>query len=585
MNLFSKSSFSLMNKIMFAFMAYFMMILIVFSVLILVIENGQIKSLSNEYTRTISNEKAAAISIWLDERVSNIKLLAATSEVQSFEAKRYLPLLENILSNSDGIYGRYYVINEAMEMVDTLGIKKDLSDDQDVIATMKNAESVIITQAVYDETLHQPTFRVMVPIIVDGKVKGVIGSTVLLKELGSMVEFASINDKGYVWIVDNNGMVITHKDDHKVLKFNINEADNEGYSGLIRLSESMQLEDEGVGIFKDDLGNKEYVTFSRIKSSPNWELLITMYASNINTRVFNLMRYLVLLFIILSGISIIVSYMLAKDITTSIKTLIEVMRKFTSGIKGIRAKVEGKDEIGILSESFNAMADTIVAHTENVEELIKERTQTLAELNYQIVSRNKELGTMNEELEKTNNKLHELASIDMLTGLYNRHQFQRELQKTIELVNTEDEKNFALLFIDLDNFKYYNDTFSHEIGDFLLQEVAGILTANVRDNDLVGRYGGDEFVILLREGDYQVAKTIAERMHTAILSKEGFKKELAKKLSADVKIMGKNKLSSSIGIVNYMKSLNISTAEDLLALADETMYKAKKSGKSRVVVN
>lgn len=181
-----------------------------------------------------------------------------------------------------------------------------------------------------------------------------------------------------------------------------------------------------------------------------------------------------------------------------------------------------------MASSFNAMADTIVAHTDNLEEMIKERTQVLADLNYQIVSRNKELGTMNEELEKTNNKLHELASTDMLTGLYNRHQFQRDLQKTMELVNVGDEQNFSLLFIDLDNFKYYNDTFSHEIGDFLLQEVAKILQENVRENDIVGRYGGDEFVIMLRQGNYDIAKAIAERMHAAILGRDGFKKELAK---------------------------------------------------------
>jgi diguanylate cyclase (GGDEF)-like protein len=280
-----------------------------------------------------------------------------------------------------------------------------------------------------------------------------------------------------------------------------------------------------------------------------------------------------------------VTYLLAKDITDAIKRLIEVMNKFTSGVKGIRAKVETKDEIGMLSQSFNAMADTIVAHTDNVEQLIKERTQILADLNYQIVSRNKELGTMNEELEKTNDKLHELASTDMLTGLYNRYQFVRELQRTIELVNLEDEQNFSLLFIDLDNFKEYNDTFGHEIGDFLLIEVAKILRVNVRENDIIGRYGGDEFVIMLRQGTYDIAKAIAERIHGAILGHDGFKKELSKKLNGEVKIMGKNKLSSSIGIVNYMKSMKITKAEDLLVIADETMYKAKKAGKSRVVVN
>ncbi|PKM54146.1 conserved protein of unknown function [Petrocella atlantisensis] len=585
MNLFNKYNLSLMNKIIIAFVAYFVMILITFSLIVVLIDRGQVLSISNEFSSTIATDKAKTVELWLNEKVTNVSTLALTSEVQSMNHEAFLPLLESALVNKEGIYGRYFIIDEQGILVDTLGIRKNLAEDPEYQKIMTGEVPVVVAKSSYDDTFKQPTFRIMVPIEVDGKVQGLLGTTVLLKDLSQLISSTVIQETGYAWVVDEYGQVISHKDTNQVLNMDITSDENTDYEGLVSLSEQMKTSNEGMATFTNPQGEKNYVTYESIPGSPGWHVIITLYASSVYKTLRELFVYMTVLVVVLGLISYLVTYLLAKDITDSVKRLIGVMNKFTSGVKGIRAKVESQDEIGMLSQSFNAMADTIVAHTDNVEELIKERTQILADLNYQIVSRNKELGTMNEELEKTNDKLHELASTDMLTGLYNRHQFVRELQRTIELVNVEDEQNFSLLFIDLDNFKQYNDTFGHEIGDFLLIEVAKILRENVRENDIIGRYGGDEFVIMLRQGTYDIAKAIAERIHGAILGHDGFKKELSKKLSGEIKIMGKNKLSSSIGIVNYMKSMKITKAEDLLAIADETMYKAKKAGKSRVVVN
>jgi len=584
MNLFNKYNLSLMNKIIIAFVAYFVMILIAFSVIVILIDRGQVLSISNDFSSSIATDKAKTVELWLNEKVRNVSMLALTSEVQSMNQEAYLPLLESALSNNEGIYGRYFIMDDQGILVDTLGIRKNLAEDPEYKKTMAGQTPVVIAKPSYDDTFKQPTLRIMVPIEVNGKVQGVLGTTVLLKDLSQLISSTTIQETGFAWVVDEHGQVISHKDTNLVL-MDISSDGNVGYEGMQSLSEEMKVNHQGIATFTNPQGEKNYVTYEKIPGAYGWHVVINLYASSVYKTLRELFVYMTVLVVVLGFITYFVSYLLAKDITDAIKRLIEVMNKFTGGVKGIRAKVETKDEIGMLSQSFNAMADTIVAHTDNVEELIKERTQILADLNYQILSRNKELGTMNEELEKTNDKLHELASTDMLTGLYNRHQFVRELQKTIELVNVDDEQNFSLLFIDLDNFKQYNDTFGHEIGDFLLIEVAKILRENVRENDIVGRYGGDEFVIMLRQGTYEIAKAIAERIHGAILGHDGFKKELSMKLGGEVKIMGKNKLSSSIGIVNYMKSMKITKAEDLLVIADETMYKAKKAGKSRVVVN
>jgi len=565
------------------FVAYIGAILLIFSSVVFFIERGYAENISEAYGKNLVAEKSRHVSLWLEERIKDITTLALTETVGSLESTQYLPFLKEAIEQDELLYGRYFVVDLEGNSMDTLGLSETISKDQGYKKIINNQAPMVITTPSEDEIFKQPTFKILVPIKKDNQVIGVMGATVLLEALSQVISLEELETDGFTWMVDDQEQIISHRKGG--LKMILTTPEDEDYQPMASFIESMATKQADFAYYKDASGQKTYVLATEIEAVPEWKILVSLYAPAIYQKSNQLIKGMVMIVIILLILSVGMAYFLAKQVTNPIVQLIEVMKKFTSGIKGIRAKIESKDEIGALSNAFNAMADTIVAHTENLEELIQERTQVLADLNHQIISRNKELGTMNTALEKTNNQLHELASTDMLTGLYNRHQFQRDLQKTIDLVNVGDEQNFSILFIDLDNFKYYNDTFSHEVGDFLLQEVAGILKSNVRENDMVGRYGGDEFVILLRQGTYEIAKEIAERMHKTILEQDGFKKVLAKKLNASVKIMGKNKLSCSIGIVNYMKSLKITKAEDLLAKADATMYKAKKAGKSRVVVD
>lgn len=584
MNLLSKSNLSLMKKIVLAFVAYISMILIVFSIIVVMIDRSQVKSISDGYSEDLLEAKNFIVSQWVQERIKDIEVLALTDEVKSMDTTIAINLLKEAVDHHDQLYWRFYIVDIEGNKYDTLGIQSKVTDSFDFTQHKTEGYEVIITEPIIDATFNYPSIEILVPIESEGQVIGILGSTVRLKDLNKLVSKSTVGGSGYSWILDGDARIVSHIDEDMITKEILNEDPEAEFSELQSLVAEFLETDNGRSSYKNDVGEVEYVVYSQVDGPVDWTIIVSLYQSDVYSTVTTLVMNLGLIFIIVVMLSVGVSWFLAKDVTAPIQTLIDVTTKFTTGVKGIRANVDSKDEIGALAQSFNNMADTIVAHTDNLEELITERTSTLADLNYQIVSRNKELGTMNTELEKTNNTLHELASKDMLTGLYNRHEFQRELQKTMELVNDGREENFALLFIDLDNFKYYNDTFSHEIGDFLLQSVADILSSKVRGNDVVGRYGGDEFVILLREGDYEIAKTIAQRIHQAILDSDGFKAKLQKKLNADVKIMGKNKLSSSIGIVKYMKSMNLHNAEDLLTKADETMYKAKKQGKSRVVV-
>ncbi|MBO6895685.1 MAG: GGDEF domain-containing protein, partial [Roseibium sp.] len=138
-----------------------------------------------------------------------------------------------------------------------------------------------------------------------------------------------------------------------------------------------------------------------------------------------------------------------------------------------------------------------------------ELNQTLAGLNEQL---ERQVAERTEALEAERRLALELAEIDQLTGLKNRHSYKRAL----ELALTEAEHTggqFALLFIDLDNFKTLNDTYGHGGGDVVLQQVSRRLKALTRESDHVARLGGDEFAIIARgETEQKVLETLAQRI-------------------------------------------------------------------------
>jgi len=158
-----------------------------------------------------------------------------------------------------------------------------------------------------------------------------------------------------------------------------------------------------------------------------------------------------------------------------------------------------------------------------------------------------------------------LAERDSLTGLYNRHRFQEELARL--LAESERRKTRgALLFFDLDEFKYINDTFGHRAGDAMLIRVAGEVGALVRRNESLARLGGDEFAIVVPEADEGEVVQLAERVIRAI-SQIPFRFE-----------QQNLRLTTSLGIAFYPEHGD--NAEELVAHADAAMYQAKEAGKN-----
>lgn len=158
-----------------------------------------------------------------------------------------------------------------------------------------------------------------------------------------------------------------------------------------------------------------------------------------------------------------------------------------------------------------------------------------------------------------------LADHDPLTNLFNRRRFSEELEQVLSWADRYEHPG-ALLFFDLDRFKYINDTSGHQAGDALLKMVSGMLSRTIRTDDITGRLGGDEFAVILPETKAKGAIEVA-------------KKVLAHLNEAQLTINNRtHKISASIGIALFPE--HGTNVHDLLAAADLAMYQAKETGRS-----
>lgn len=164
-------------------------------------------------------------------------------------------------------------------------------------------------------------------------------------------------------------------------------------------------------------------------------------------------------------------------------------------------------------------------------------------------------------------KLQHLSDRDYLTGLYNRRKFEEFLSYEIKRSLRHNQK-FTILMIDLDNFKYVNDTYGHAAGDMVLKEVTEIFGSNLRNADILARLGGDEFAVILPHTAFEEGFEVVEKLRSKLES------------TAISLMVDQITLTASFGIAEYPEQGE--NIEALLTGSDLAMYKAKRSGKNTI---
>ncbi|MEZ5933422.1 MAG: GGDEF domain-containing protein [Alphaproteobacteria bacterium] len=225
-------------------------------------------------------------------------------------------------------------------------------------------------------------------------------------------------------------------------------------------------------------------------------------------------------------------------------------------LEGFQAKLaepESVSEMRGLIEEVLAETRRMQEHTKLLEQALEDSTKELATINHQMVA------------------VRQQAVTDSLTGIGNRRSFDENL-KRLTSEATEEDDPLCLLIGDIDHFKEFNDTYGHRVGDQVLKQVAMTLTQCIKGRDVAARYGGEEFAVILPQTDLSGAARVSEQIRQSIAKKKIRLKSSGQTLGA---------ITMSIGASQYVPGEGPAA---LIERADEGLYRAKREGRNRTVV-
>ncbi len=261
---------------------------------------------------------------------------------------------------------------------------------------------------------------------------------------------------------------------------------------------------------------------------------------------FNILFFSAVIFAVSLILTIFVSYWVARPLVA----LGEWATKLGQGQWGeAKHRASPISEVESLSSALQFMADSVKHHTDNLEQEVAARTA---------------------ELEFANTQLAKLSNTDGLTGVANRRYFDEILAKEVAQARRLKEP-LALILLDVDQFKKYNDHYGHVAGDLCLAEVASILKTNTRrPSDLAARYGGEEFAIITAHSDTKNAMVLAEILRLKI-----------EQLGITHALSSAGVVTASLGVAVLIPD-DGNGATQLIQMADKALYRAKEGGRNRV---
>jgi len=235
----------------------------------------------------------------------------------------------------------------------------------------------------------------------------------------------------------------------------------------------------------------------------------------------------------------------------------------TSNASSDEIKVISKELMKInMNDNFEAVREKLITITVSLDKEINKFGE-------EIKKEHDEITLLKKKIEALENQLKEVkkeAKTDDLTNMLNKKALNEELEKQEQFFKRHG-RNYSIIFFDIDHFKNVNDTYGHDAGDVILKSVGLLLNRYSRDIDIVGRFGGEEFIIIAPETDKEGARVFAEKIRK-IIAKTKF---MYKKTRINITI--------SAGVADRKET---NSKEETLKLADERLYKAKRGGRNRV---
>ncbi len=396
------------------------------------------------------------------------------------------------------------------------------------------------------EIPYKPVIRYVTPIYIEDKLMGFVvlnlNANYILKDIEKVQNENKYNN---LMLINKEGKYILHPQKSKEWgsEEDLNTGENFKNDYLDIYEEILATDQMEIRHIKSNILAWDIVKLDSIKDGGL--ILFVEIQEDKYLQPLKAFRTLFIIVLIITGLIVsITSGIIVKYFTNPIIKLAKAVSNIGKGNFDVDLTIETNDELQTLSKEIENMSQDLKSMYVNMEELVYEKTK---------------------ELQKAKDKLEEFANRDSLTGLYNRHYFN-EYISIIADQGIEENKQLIFLMIDIDKFKYINDTYGHNIGDIVLKDVASILKKSSRDSDIVVRYGGDEFLVVLYGEHSELVHKYIDRVREKI------------KLYNENNDILKHELTLSIGFDEYKGKRDIL---EVINSADKMMYENKMAKRKK----
>lgn len=498
----------------------------------------------------VTAQNVRELDLWLKERLYEVRVFASSYEVSENLEKitrvNTAPGIKELALRRLNDYlksvGQKFIDYEELLVINTNSRTVATSANQARTLNLPSdwqrqarTDTPIMGEAYRDEALNKVVMLLAVPIKAqNGRFLGILAAKLNFRTVEGILGRSPLGKTGQSYLVAQDGTLIagSRLNPSEIMKakhpFN---AVHPPEMDTALLEYSDYHGEEVIGVIHR-MPQLEWGVVAQIGKNE-------VYAEIMRIRILTLLICLGLLLAI--GLA---AYILGLTIVRPLDRLTHGAAKVAAGDLEVKLPVVSHGEVGYLTEAFNNM----VARLRQGQE---------------------ELATINGMLTEKNRELQVLSITDSLTGLHNRKHFMEVLAGEVAR-SQRNQRTFAVMMVDTDNFKKYNDTLGHQAGDALLKKIGVIFKKSLRNVDSASRYGGDEFIVLLPEIRKEGALEVAERIRRLVATEM---------LSSDT---DKVAVTVSIGIATFPEHGD--TPEAIIASADGALYHAKRNGRNRVIL-
>jgi diguanylate cyclase (GGDEF)-like protein len=480
-----------------------------------------------ERLQSASSNTAREVDLWIKERVYDIRVFASSYEVsenvglaaggRSAGHTRLTGYL-NSVRRRFGDYASLVVFNPQGQLVASNAGAVEAALSAEVLRELRSHDAVL-GEPIRDSA-GGVALTITVPITAaTGGVVGAMSATLRFTPVEDVLRRFAPADSGEVYLVAKDGTVITS-------------------SRANTTPLAATLPGEALAVLRERAApTVEYADYRAIRMvgamepvvRSTWSVVAQVPREQAFAEIDRLRNATLVTLLILLVVVGAIAYALGGLIVRPLEQLTLGAAEVAGGNLAVDLPVRGGGEVAYLTQVFNEMVTRIRA---------------------------------------AHDKLEHLSATDALTGLANRRHLMEVLESE-EKRGARHNHAFALLMIDVDHFKKFNDAHGHQAGDAALTRLGTVLRESIRDVDKAGRYGGEEFAIILPETPVAAALTVAERIRT--------------RMAGEKLKVGKEEVSVTLSIGVAEAPSHGQTAAEIIAVADAALYDAKKKGRNRVV--